>query len=186
MSDNDNPKPSAPRYESVANLHTLWRTSYSNLPGLFDPPKAVEADETASAPFMRQESIANLVRGQYAHDIYVSNMAQPTIRSVQNPPQAVRKVKPPMKHPVHRVPRIDHTKPRRLSKPSRKRRSSKRSKRRSIKRRSQMKSNKRRSSKRSQRRSKPSRKRRSSRRKSKRRSSRRKNKRRKSSRKRNF
>ena len=72
----DNPRPSAlrerlgnfsisleqvlePRYESVVNLHKLWRTSYANLKEITTPPVST-INKDASAPLIREESLINL------------------------------------------------------------------------------------------------------------------------------
>jgi len=67
MSENA-PKPSAPRYESIANLHKLWRTSFNKLPEINEPPGRSSYNNSASAPLMREESIANMIKGQYHLD----------------------------------------------------------------------------------------------------------------------
>ena len=39
--DSENPKPSAPRYESIVNLQKFWRTSFAKLPEINRPPEQV-------------------------------------------------------------------------------------------------------------------------------------------------
>lgn len=55
------PRPSAPRYESIVDLHSLWRTSYAKLPQINSPPVSdPKANLGATAPLRREESIANI------------------------------------------------------------------------------------------------------------------------------
>ena len=64
LSDSQNhPKPSAPRYESLVNLHSLWRKSYSNMAELYLPPTGIVHSDNASAPLIREESLVNLQKG---------------------------------------------------------------------------------------------------------------------------
>ena len=61
--DRQNIKPSAPRYESLVNLHSLWRKSYSNMAELYLPPTGIVHSDNASAPLIREESLVNLQKG---------------------------------------------------------------------------------------------------------------------------
>src|SRR5437016_180986 len=91
--DSENPRPSAPRYESIINLNELWRTSYSNLASISTPPVSDGSNKDASAPFMREESIRHLIQSQYNIEPNVIKLRdQPKL-----PFREVKKVQQPIK-----------------------------------------------------------------------------------------
>jgi len=98
--------PSAPRQQSVANLHLLWRTSYSKLPEINAPPSPVN-NNNASAPLVRSEqSMINLLKGQKINDDFLGEGIPIAPRSVPRvvPRSVPRTIKKPIKPKTYKCP----------------------------------------------------------------------------------